>query len=369
MISTILSMLLTALPGGDDSGALDVKMLLDTIESLQQSVEDFRCEFEGTRRARGKVAEAMKVVREDGLYETFSGVFIWKKGGDMHIESLRRREADNQIARDSVVVRMRRQEAEEYYRLNDEPIGRARIRKPKEVRTNSPGRLGSIFPLDLIKRAATDDTLECTVTDDQIDGRPLKVVNVAFKGVPDSLFNRYWIDLRRNGHVVRIESYSRKVMSGRLDIQLAPFKVGGAEVWMPVSGESVGYAALVDGKPVITDRPTNLDRVYVLRGTMEFNKRPGPEVFTIKYRPGTPISDNLRKLEYEFGQQQIGSNPTKAETEKMLNEQLAEAEEQKSTLVVASTSEGFAWTSLLPYGFGAAVVISSIALWIQRRGR
>ena len=39
---------------------------------------------------------------------------------------------------------------------------------------------------------------------------------------------------------------------------------------------------------------------------MEFNKRPGPEVFTIKYKPGTPISDNLRKLQYEFGQQKIG---------------------------------------------------------------
>jgi hypothetical protein len=102
---------------------------------------------------------------------------------------------------------------------------------------------------------------------------------------------------------------------------------------------------------------------------MEFNKRPGPEVFTIKYKPGTPISDNLRKLEYQFGQQQIGLNPTKAEKEKMLNDQLAKAEQQKSALVVASTSEGFAWTSLLPWGFGAAVVISLIAPWIQRRGR
>lgn len=53
----------------------------------------------------------------------------------------------------------------------------------------------------------------------------------------------------------------------------------------------------------------------------------------------------------------------------MLNEQLAKAEEQKSTLVVASNSEDFAWTSVLPYSFGAAVAISFIALWVQRRGR
>ena len=113
--------------------------------------------------------------------------------------------------------------------------------------------------------------------------------------------------------------------------------------------------------------PTVLDTIYVVDGTMEFNQHPGPEAFTIKHKPGTPVSDQLRKLSYEFGQQKIGAKPTKAEAERMLKEQLAKAEEQKSELVVASPSEGTDWTPWLTWGFGAAVAIASIALWNQRR--
>ena len=67
-------------------------------------------------------------------------------------------------------------------------------------------------------------------------------------------------------------------------------------------------------------------------------------------------------MEYEFGQQKIGMKPSKAEAEKMLNEELVQAEEQKSELVVASTSEGSAWYARLPWGFAALVVVSLAAL-------
>ena len=57
---------------------------------------------------------------------------------------------------------------------------------------------------------------------------------------------------------------------------------------------------------------------------------------------------------------------TRAEAEKTLKEQVAQAERQKAELVTASPSEGFDWTPWLAWGFGVLVVISSIALWIQR---
>jgi hypothetical protein len=103
-------------------------------------------------------------------------------------------------------------------------------------------------------------------------------------------------------------------------------------------------------------------------GTMEFNKHPGREVFTIKYKPGTPVSDNLRKLQYEFGQQKIGTKPTKAEAEAMLKEQLAKAEQQKSELVAAAPSRSFDWWTWLTWAFAAAVLGTSlVAFWVQRR--
>jgi hypothetical protein len=138
---------------------------------------------------------------------------------------------------------------------------------------------------------------------------------------------------------------------------------------MPVSGQREGFVALEGGKPIVTSEPTSVSEIRVVTGTMEINKHPGPEVFTMKYLPGTPISDSLRKLTYEFGQQTISRAPTKAEAEKMLNEQVAQAEKQKSELVVASVSDGTAWYAWIAGGFAALVVVSTTALWIQRRAR
>ncbi len=369
MLATVLSAVFAVLSGQADQGKNDAQLLVDTIESLQQPLADFRCEFEGTSRFKGKVTEYAKV-GEDGLFETFSGVFIWKSGGDVHNEVLNRRAVDNRIARESVVVRTRQQQAEEYTRFDDAPLGYAVIKKPKEVKLSQHNSLASIFLTDEIKREVASDTHQTSVSDAEIDGRPLKVLSVALKNVPNSLLGRYWIDLHRSGQVVRSEGYqSGKVVSGRLDIKLAAFQVGGSEVWMPVYGEKLGYVALVDKKVVVTKEPTSIDTIYVVGGTMEVNRRPGPEVFTIKYKPGTPISDNLRKLEYEFAQQEIAPRPTKAGVEKMLKEQLAQAEEQKSTLAVASASESPSWYAWLASGFGALVVVSLTALWIQRRAR
>ena len=103
MLSLMMSIVLTALSGGDSDRAEDVLSLIETIEALQQPVEDFRCEFEGAIRYRGGAAENQKV-GDDGLQESFSGVFIWKRGGDTHSESLHRRAADGVIARESLVV-------------------------------------------------------------------------------------------------------------------------------------------------------------------------------------------------------------------------------------------------------------------------
>jgi len=369
MFTLILSTFLAVLTVGDDPARHEVQVLVDTIESLQQPVEDFRCEYEGSFRAAGTAAQALKL-GEEKVLDSYSGVFIWKKGGDTRIESWHRRGTTNQITRLSTAVRTQQQQAEQYSRSNDASVGAATINNPRRVMTWSSS-MGTIFLIDKIKREVTDPAIAPSVSDDQIDGRPLKVLGIGITAVPDSLRCRYWIDLRRNGHVVRQEIYrgkGRRVMAFRLDIKLAPFKVGKSEVWMPVSGESVGYDSIVDKKPVVMKEPQALEKVYVVNGTMEFNKHPGPEVFTIRYKPGTPVSDNLRKLQYEYGQQKVATNPTKPDVKKMLEEQLATAHQQKSELVVASTSEGVPWSTWLAWGFGALVVISSIVLWIQRRG-
>ena len=72
---------------------------------------------------------------------------------------------------------------------------------------------------------------------------------------------------------------------------------------MPVDGLASSYATLKDSKTVILEKPTVVERLYVSNGTMEFNRHPSRKTFTIKYKPGTPISDNLKKMNYDFAQQ------------------------------------------------------------------
>ena len=293
MFPTVLAMLLMAVSDGAKN---EVQLLIDSIEAVQQPIQDFRCEFEGTLRFKGTLAEEMKA-DGDGLHETFSGIFIWKTGGDTHSESLHRRAPDGQITRESLVVRMRERQAERYSRLDDGPSGVALIEDPSEVNSSDYNCLGSIFLIDQNKRDTSDRDLEASLGDEQIEGRPLKVLSIRLKNAPDWILRRYWIDLRRSGHVVREQGYLNSgAVEFRLDIKLAPFRLGATEVWMPISGVAASYASIVDKKAVANKEPTSLGAIYVVDGTMEFNKRPGPEVFTMKYKPGTPISDNLRKL-------------------------------------------------------------------------
>jgi hypothetical protein len=227
--------------------------------------------------------------------------------------------------------------------------------------------VSSIFLIDQMKRDLASPFLQATVTDERVDGHVKKVLEVRIKTQPNSLLTRYWIDLNKMGHVDRLESYSSESrLSTRLDIELAEFELEKGTVWMPIAGASVGYGSIVDKRPVTMLEPTSRASIRVLKGTLEFNKNPGPEVFTIKYRLGTPISDEVRKMQYAFGQQKMPSEPTKAKVEEMLKKAVALPEAQREELVAAPT-EGIDWLRWLPWGFGSALVVALVAWQVQRR--
>ena len=288
----LLSVAVLVIGAGDDSERQEAQVLVNAIESIQRQLEDFRCEYEGNTRYEGKLAKD-NTVDENGVFESYSGRFIWKQGGDTHIESWHR-DSRNPIARQGIVVRPSEQRAEQYRCFNDSPLGAATITDPKRVQT-SFSSMGMIFLIDKLKREVADPDLIPSVSDDQLDGRPVKLLTIGIKGVPQSLLFRYWIDLRRSGHVVCQEAYaSGKAMVRRLEIELAPFKIDNVNFWMPVSGNAVGYMAQIDKRPAVMKEPQSFEVIRVVNGTMEFNKKPGPEAFNIRYKLGTPISDNLR---------------------------------------------------------------------------
>ena len=101
------------------------------------------------------------------------------------------------------------------------------------------------------------------------------------------------------------------------------------------------------------DDPCEIKKIHVVDGTMEFNKHPGPEVFTIKYKPGTPILDDLRKLDTNTASRSRGQ-PLKAEAEKMLKNS-RQAEEQK---------KGWSWSQLRRVSIGRGGLHGGLAAWL-----
>lgn len=367
MNSTMALTLLSLAIIGQPTGTIDASALVDVLESLQTDVKDFRCSFEGTSYFKSEDVKRQRKLKEDGLYNTFSGIFIWTRTGDTFVNTLHRYEPEGRIMREQIVIRSKKKEAERYLRNNDSPIGRGAIEDPSRVNANVAQCFGQIFLIDQIKRMIGTKGIEACVSEEMIEGQRLTVLSFSFQGL-NQVYQRYWIDLQRGGHVVRYEDYAKgNVLVGRIEIKLASFRIDKRDVWMPVSGVCQGYAALDHGdKPAASKEPTSVEFIYAVAGTMEFNKHPGPETFKISYRPGGPITDNLRKLEYEFGQQKVPARLTQAETKRMLEEQIIKAEEQKAELVVSTSSPGIPWSTWFAIGFGLLVVISSVALWMQR---
>lgn len=365
----------------DDPTRKEAEQFIETVEALQQPVDDFRCEFEGTIRRNRMAAKLDKIkIDAEGLYEAYNGIFIWRRRGDIYMDTYRRSVPFNTISRQTVAVRLVDGKAEQYNRSNDGTSSTAIFNSPMEFILTTRSFPLYLFSIVYLRHGTLMPETDYWFEDSQIDGRPLRVLNVGLGSrYPRSVFDRYWVDLKRTGQVHRRECFDpekgrnrKRERTVQSNIKLASFQVDGKEIWMPVSGEEQYYSIKNPDTGKFVNReydPWQIDTIHIVDGTMEINKHPGPEVFTIKYKPGTRISDNLRKVQYEYGQQKVPASLTKAGAEKLLNEQLVAADEQKATLVVAPTAEDSAWTTWMAWGFGGLVAITSVLLWLQRRGR
>lgn len=285
----------------------DFKLFIETIVSTQPELEDFQCEFEGNTVIKSESIRQRLRLPEDGVSQRFSGVFIWTALGDISVNTLHRIEPGSAIEREQIIVRASKDESEHYLRHDNAPIGRGTIDRPSKVNANRAGSLGSILLIDTIKRYRSWQHMVFSVASDSLDGKKVDVLSIFFDN--SSLpYQKFWIDFRRGGHVVRWEGFSPGgELTGRSNIELRSFPLGQKSVWMPVSAVAESHNGFKDGKPYYPAEPTRIESIYIVKGTLEFNKRPAPATFKITYKSGTPISDNLRKLEYEFGQQKVGA--------------------------------------------------------------
>jgi hypothetical protein len=347
----------------------DHAALVELLDSLQPATEDFRCEYEGTYAFTSEEVKRGLKLNADGVADSFSGVFIRSRNGDTRVDILHKAEPGGRVSQEQLLVRAVKGESEQYVRQDNRPHGRGSIQNPLVVNANRQASYGLIYLIDVLKRLLASPALKARVEDERVGDRDLKRIDFLVANT-SRLQERYWIDPARGGHVVRHERFlvESGALLSRIAVELKAYPGPGGDVWMPVSGRGEGFVKYEGGRFIPTEEPQTLQILYVVAGTMQFNRRPGPKTFTIAYRPGTPISDNLRKLQYEFGQQEVPPNISKAEAEAQLKAQLAQAEAQRTELSASSPAAGpSAWARWLPWVLGSSTVVLLLVLLIQRR--
>ena len=161
--------------------------------------------------------------------DSFSGMFLWKKDGGFWCNSFHEDARRSwKIERRTMVMRSQDNHAEKHRRFDDAVDGQRTFGAPSVFRTQTDleGPQGLLL-LDDLRDEASNQAHTVSVRDDQVDGRALKVLEIRVKHI-DQLLRRYWIDLGRNGHVVRSEAYwTGERLRIRRDIKLAKFGLAG----------------------------------------------------------------------------------------------------------------------------------------------
>jgi len=361
----VLAVTVSALTVADDQA----QKLIDTIVPLQAPLEDFRCEFEGIVHVASQTAPGSDVaVRE--RHDAFSGMFLWRKDGDFWCDSFHEdAQAPRKIERRTMVVRSRDHDAEEHRRFDDAVDGQRTFGSPSIFRT----RLDLEGPQDLLlledlRDQATNEAHTVSVRDDQIDGRALKVLEIRVKDI-NQLLRRYWIDLGRNGHVVRSEAYWKgERLRLRRDIKLAKFGLAGAQIWMPVSAEQVTYSP-PSASETGESQPESNAAISILNGTTAFNANLDAKNFAIDYRAGKPISASGRRRSDQFDRQTLAAARIDAAAQKALKDLPAQEAHEDPGPNADILPESQSRLRYVEYGFGVVAVIAFLTVWSRRRLR
>jgi hypothetical protein len=365
----VLALAVAAVAVADDQ----TKKLIGTIDSLQAPLEDFRCEFEGTVHDASQSAPGSPVAPGERR-DSFSGMFLWKKNGGFWCDSFHENsQRSRRVERRTMVVRSHDKDAEEYRRINDVVDGQRTFGSPSVFRAQ-PDFEGpqSLFLIDDFKDQASDQAYSTSVRDDQVDGSALKVLEISVKDIKQ-LMRRYWIDLGRNGHVVRFEAYWKgEQIWLRRDIKLASFRVSDAQIWMPVSAEQVTYSSPTASETGKSD-PESIATMSILKGTTAFNVHLDAKDFTIGFKSDRPTSENVQRRSAQFDRQTLGAEQLEAKALKANKDLLGQDAEPNPAPVPApeaairpDSQSGLRYVAI---GFAVVAVIAFIRVRARQRLR
>lgn len=183
---------------------------------------------------------------------------------------------------------------------------------------------------------------------------------------PPKRVTRYWIDMERGGHPLKIEVYVDDNLLSRLDhIGLREERAAdGKKVWFPVAGELRSYL----WQDKYYSNPIIESIYYVTDGSLRLNQGLGDEVFRLDAPRNLTDPLGLRKARPGSGTvlklPSLRSDPAGLKQE--LDKQLAEARRQSTLLEASSPArDGGGWMPVVQYGgvaLGVGLLASAVVL-------
>ncbi len=231
------------------------------------------------------------------------------------------------------------------------------------------GSLERIMPINAVRCFFQDRNYETKSEGvETVDGHPCYKLSVRSTqevmkkfGGSSSVIAVYWFDLERGAHPLKIDWYVNRtaIHSRVVEVVLQRFKLLERQIWLPVQGKYQLFDE--DGSVGWTEY------YQVLQSSVTIRELPADR-FTAKFKPGTRITDQLRRARYELGQDLRPPPTSRPEAERRLNEQIGQADAQKAVLDASRVAnEGLNWSYALVLAATVTCVIALATLLVRRR--
>lgn len=352
---------------------MDRVTAMKLIEAQSSSLSSFACEYEGTVLSPRPEYQKTYHLAPDGKYSEFSGVFTFRYDGACIEDSFQRTKPKDSLHRCTILTKAGTTTI--FSRGEESRTGDGLVAPAHMGDFEREGSFGRMFFLHEIRQNFLYDKARFIHEKSEVlQGSRCEVLLFAFGAdtskLEECLVERYWIDFARGGNVVKHESSRKKDLLTKTEVELREFKDReGQGHWLPYHGVRTAFgAADKSGKIVFDGKPSSIEDLYMLPSTLKLNEPMGDDRFSIKFRTGTPISDKLGQLQYEYGQDRRPPSASKAETAERLREHLREADKQGDELKAGSAERsGPGWTAWLPWVVSLAAVAGLVFVLVSRR--
>ena len=354
--------------------------VMKVLEGLHAQIKDFAFVCEGETKWLVDSADMYREAPDNGS-GLFQGSYAYRQDGAAYWD-LYLKPADPRADFQHNTFAQLKGRRSRIFRVPDRQRGPELI----EVGVGSPTELGTPFSPQLFLclgywRRIGYSTKEIEIESmdwDEIDGNRtlrLSMIEHPLKPKPSDgrsakgAWSKYWVDLKRGGHVLKHERYRGTHLISRTDkIELTSLRSpNGQQIWLPTHGEFNTFWWLKG----YSDTPLFHETYGVVRSSIVLNRGLTDERFSVKWKGQQAETTRLKELRREY--QSTPPKPEKprlrsdpAGVQEYQEQRLAEADRQAKQLDASPPSRRW-WNSvtLAQAGlavFGAGILITALVL-------